>query len=253
MTDRRLVILASSHRPDVYFNVIAYNAEHGITDFVIATVGDENEIASQTRAAALTRDLNHFVAELQDSRYATFSPTGTTSVPLGNPAPMQGYFRKVPWGSLTITFTMVPERNIGAFLREQHAARAAFDVTACRNATLAGAVAWIVARGGSPIHTFDTVKTLTFAASDLLPYLTESDYVYRDLSNSALIRGATRRINVGTIHRRTFWLIAIAATAAVIAVSLLVPPGLANPVLAGAATLATIMSAVGLIIRNPDG
>jgi hypothetical protein len=253
MDDRRLVILASSPRPDVYFNVIAHNAEKGITNFVIATIGDNDESASQKRAADLNRDLTHFVAELQSSRYLKFSTVpGTIGTPLANPAPIDNFFAKVPWGSLTLTFGMLMERDLKTFLRDQHSAGAAFDVTACKNATLAGAVAWIVSRGGSPIHTFESHRQLTFGEADLLPYLEESDFTYQDLSNSVLIRGATRRINVGTVHRRRFWLISAGVAVAVAFLTLLIPPTLANPVLAGAATFATIMSGVALLIRNPD-
>jgi hypothetical protein len=163
---------------------------------------------------------------------------------------MADFFANVPWGSLTLR--LLREHDLKAFLRDQHAAGAVFDVTACKNVTLAGAVAWIVSRGGSPIHTFEFQRALTFGESDLLPYLGESDVSYRDLSESALIRGATRRINVGTVHKRRFWLLSGAIAIVVAFLSFFLPPAFANPVLAGAATFATIMSGVGLIIRNPD-
>ncbi|PPL18643.1 hypothetical protein GY24_10215 [Microterricola pindariensis] len=165
---------------------------------------------------------------------------------------MKAFFEEIVWGRLQFTYLSVQEKELTQFLRDQRAAGAAFDVTACRNSVLAGAVAWLVSRGGSPIHTFEINTAQVFGEADLLPYLGADQYTYRDLSKSPLIRGATRRINAGTIHRRRFWLISAAVAASVGLLAFMMPVDLSTPILAAAATFATIMSGVGLVVRSPD-
>ncbi|WP_153001418.1 hypothetical protein [Microbacterium testaceum] len=165
---------------------------------------------------------------------------------------MKKFFADVNWGSLDILFRSIEEADLRDFLVEQRRVNAAFDVTACRNKELAGAVAWLVSRGGSPIHSFEVRKRMTYTESDLLPYLDTSDYAYPDLSGSRLIRSATRRVNLGTIHKSWFWVLAVVVALVVGALALWLPEQIATPVFASAATFATIMSAVGLLVRYPD-
>jgi hypothetical protein len=249
----RLVILASSLRPDVYFNIIGHNARQGVTQFVLAAVGDLPGQTSEDQATVLQQSLTRFVQELMQSVYLRLPNTsGNAGVPLEHPEEMTAFFRDVSWGGLQFTYRSVEEGQLVDFLREERALGSAFDVTACKNSVLAGAVAWLVSRGGSPIHTFEIKTIQHFGQGDLLPYLQPSQFAYRDLSSSALIRRATRRINAGTIHKRRFWFISVLVAAAVGLLTFLVPVALATPILAAAATFATIMSGVSLVIRNPD-
>ncbi|MDB5338112.1 MAG: hypothetical protein JWN70_3731 [Planctomycetaceae bacterium] len=249
----RLVVLASSRRPDVYFNIIGHNARQGVTQFVLAAVGNLPDETPDQQAFALQQNLTRFVSELMNSIYLLLpASVDQAGVPLALPLEMKSFFEHVNWGRLQFTYLSVQEGDLTEFLREQRAAGAAFDVTACKNSVLAGAVAWLVSRGGSPIYTMEIKKQQVFGEADLLPYLEPSQYAYRDLSASRLIRGATRRVNAGTIHKRRFWFISAAVAIAVGLLAFLVPAQFATPILAAAATFATIMSGVAILVRNPD-
>ncbi|MFG6445857.1 hypothetical protein ACFXQA_11370 [Microbacterium sp. P07] len=248
----RVVILASSPKPDVYFNVITHNARQGVRKFVIAVVGAPNGNSAQARIN-LEQKFNEFVAALMDSHYiATRDGSAAVTTPLAKPSPMKRLLTEIDWGSLELTYRTLEESELRDFLVEQRRADAAFDVTACKNRVLAGAVAWLVSRGGSPIHSFEVSKSLGFAESDLLPYLNASDYSYPDLSSSRLIRSATRRVNAGTVHKKWFWVIAVGVALFVGGLTLWLPAEVATPIFAATATFATIMSAVGLVVRYPD-
>lgn len=249
----RLVILGSSDRPDVYFNIIAHNAKTGTRQFVIALVGDDrSDLAA--RAQELHENLTELVKLLRAGRYATFrAGFGLTAAEaLAEPAPVKGLLEKIAWGRLAFTHEAVQESELKTFLRGHASSGAAFDVTACGNSALAGAVAWLVSRGGSTIYSFEQLKAPTFGERDLLPYLGQDDYRYRDLSRGALILGATRRINAGTLRKQTFWVLTLIAALGVALLASVVPPALSGPLITGAATVATIMSAMAIVVRNPD-
>ncbi|NQX03404.1 hypothetical protein HQQ82_01160 [Rathayibacter sp. VKM Ac-2856] len=248
----KLVILASSQRPDVYFNIIAHNALLGVREYVIATISGSHGQTSAERATELQIDLTSFVAALKDSRYLAASDATVEPSALKRPSRMSKFFRKIEWGSLEFTFISVEQDDLEGFLRKYWSDRTAFDVTACKNTALAGAVAWIVSRGGCPIYSLEMLKNLSFGEEDLLPNLEVQDFQYIDLSHSRLIRGATRRINKGTIHRRRFWIISAGSAVAIGSVTYFAPEQFASSVLAAAASLATIISTVAVLVRNPD-
>jgi hypothetical protein len=247
----RLIILASSRRPDTYFNIIAHNALQGVDDFVIAAIGDSPGETATQRVIVLNRDITGFVDGLTKSHYTTFGAPRTEK-PLDSPQEMENLLERISWGRLQFSYVAITDDNLENFLKDNLNAGVSFDVTACKNTALAPTVAWIVSRGGSPIQTFDIMKELTFAEQDLLPYLGTGDYRYADLSKSSLIRDATRRVNAGTISRRTFWVISFVAASIVAAVTFFAPSNLSTPILAAAATFATVMSGVSLIVRNPN-
>lgn len=247
----RLVILASSRRPDVYFNVVALNAQSGVREFVIATVGDPQAGATEG-LRNLQESLTRFVAELRSGSYLAGHEGGERTRLLTDPERITAFFTRVSWERLRFSYLAVTEQEVASFLREQQQPGTAFDVTSCKNSVLAGAVAWLVSRGGSPIHTFEILREQSFGEADLLPHLSPEEFTYRDLSSSDLVRQATKRVNAATIHRRSFWWISAAVALAVGALTFFVPTDLATPVLAAAATFATIMSGVAILVRNPD-
>lgn len=236
----------------MYFNVIAHNARQGVQDFIVAVVGAPGGDAPRAKIA-LEQKFSEFTAALRNSSYiATIDGSAVPAAPLARPSPISKFFTEVNWGALDILFRSIEEADLRDFLAEQRRLSAAFDVTACRNKELAGAVAWLVSRGGSPIHSFEVRKGMTHTETDLLPYLSGSDYAYPDLSGSRLIRSATRRINLGTIHKTWFWMLAVIVALVVGGLTLWLPEQVATPVFAAAATFATIMSAIGLLVRYPD-
>jgi len=249
----RLVILASSLRPDVYFNIIAHNARQGVSQFVVAAVGDLPGEVPEDQSTALQHGINRFVEGLMRSVYIRVPESASNpEIPLDQPNEMADFFQEISWGRLQLTYRSVPETDLTDFLKEERAAGAAFDVTACKNSVLAGAAAWLVSRGGSSIYSFEIRTAQVFGERDLLPNLLPSQFVYRDLSNSRLIRGATRYVNAGTIRKQRFWLISAGVAIAVGLITFMVPDEFATPFLATAATFATIMSGVALVVRNPD-
>lgn len=247
----RLIIFASSRRPDTYFNIIAHNARQGVREFTIAAIGDLPSETAEQRVSSLNLELNQFVEGLQRSRYLTFGSTPGDSM-LTSPQDMKDLLDSFSWGSLRFSYQSVSDSELEGFLAENLKTGVSFDVTACKNTALAPTVAWIVARGGSPIQTFEITKELTFTEKDLLPYLKTIEYKYIDLAKSSLIRKAVQRVNIGSIHRRTFWFISAAVAVAVGALTLLVPAAFSAPILAAAATFATIMSGVSILVRHPN-
>lgn len=246
----RLVILGSSDRPDVYFNIITVCARAGTKKFVVALIGEDGQVDLSDRAQNLNENLTALVSGLRRGDYVTVKPgDGVQSIPLDDPEPAKDSVAQVRWGE--VEFIAVPESTLEQFLRQQVAESAAFDVTACKNSALAGAVAWLVSRGGSTIYSFEQLVPPTYGPGDLLPFLGSNDFRYRDLSQGQLVRRATRRVNIGTLSKRTFWLACIATALAVAAITALIPD-ISNPILAAAATFATIMSAVALFVRSPD-
>ncbi|MBS0024490.1 hypothetical protein [Microbacterium paraoxydans] len=236
----------------MYFNVIAHNARQGVREFIVAVVGAPGGDAPQAKIN-LERKFSDFIAALRDSNYiSTIDGSAGPAAPLAEPTAMKQFFDDLNWGSLDVFFQTIEEADLRDFLAEQRRLGAAFDVTACRNKELAGAVAWLVSRGGSPIHSFELRKRMTHTETDLLPYLKSSDYAYPDLSSSRLIRSATRRVNLGTIHKTWFWVISVVVAVIVGGLTIWLPEQIATPVFAAAATFATIMSAVGLLVRYPD-
>jgi hypothetical protein len=247
-----LVILASSPRPDVYFNIIGFNARQGVRKFTIGVVGTPAD-TPRPIATALPQDLPEFVRALMESQYLpTEGGARGAPRPLTRPDAMHQFFEDVPWKSLEFTFRAIEEHELRDFLTEQRRSGASFDITACKNTALAGAVAWLVSKGGSPIHSFEMSRPMYFDERDLLPYLNAQEYSYPDLSSSPLILGATRRVNAGTLYKRTFWAIAIAIGVAVATLTWLLPPELETPLFAAAATVATVVSAVAIWVRDPN-
>lgn len=246
----KVVILASSLQPDVYFNIIAYNARQKVREFVVAAI-DPPLLKSESSSSAIQKRLQDFVNRLSESNYLSFSSESSHASPLPDPAPMAAFFEDVDWYGLQITYRSVDETDLKDFLDDEHRAGAAFDVTACRNTAVAGAVAWLVSRGGAPLHSLEVKRTFRHDFSDLLPYLEDADYAYPELSASKLMRAATRRVNRGTIRKKTFWFLSIGAAAFVGVLAFVAGPELSTPILTAAASFATIMSAVALLVRNP--
>lgn len=249
----RVAILASSPNPDVYFNVIARNSQDGVRKFVIAIVGMPGNEPAADISNGFQQRFNAFINGLAVNQY---TPTrgGKLAEPIAleNPKPMLSFMKKADWVNLDIRYTTVEEKNLRKFLAEERKAGAAFDVTACKNSAVAGAVAWLVSRGGSPIHTFEMKKKMSFGQSDLYPYLRPADFEYTDLSKSKLVRSATLRVNLATMNRTRFWVLAGFLTAAVATASALLPPTWSTPIFAAAATLASILSAANIFIRDPN-
>ncbi|WP_138946028.1 hypothetical protein [Plantibacter sp. M259] len=246
----RVVILASSVQPDVYFNIIAFNARQNVREFVVAVI-DPPTLPSGSSSDAVQKRLQDLVNRLSESKYLKVTTEATTMIPLVNPEPMATFLAEVNWYSLQITYRSVAESDLKEFLDEEQQAGAAFDVTACRNTALAGAVAWLVSRGGAPLHSLEVKRPFRHDASDLLPYLDQSDYAYPELSASKLIRAATRRVNRGTLRKKTFWILSVVGAILVGALSYFAPSELSTPILTAAAAFATVMSAVAILVRNP--
>ncbi|KRD53937.1 hypothetical protein [Microbacterium sp. Root280D1] len=248
---KRLVILASSPTPDVYFNVISHNARLGVNQFVIAVVGMPGlKTPAQTRLD-IEHKLHAFVDSLIKGDYRS-SANFDEPAPLTKPRPMKQFFDEVTWGALDFQYKTLEESELRDFLTQQRAANASFDVTACKNAVLAGAVAWLVAKGGSPMHTFEIKRKMTHGQGDLYPYLKPAEFEYRDLSDSVLIRKATWRVKLATINRAKFWTLAVILTVAMGLATLFLPPNATASIFAVLATLATVLSAAGIFIRYPD-
>ncbi|MEV8170590.1 hypothetical protein [Microbacterium sp. NPDC077486] len=248
---KRLVILASSPTPDVYFNVISHNARQGVNQFVIAVVGMPGaESLGQTRLDIEHR-LHAFVNSLMKGEYRP-SADFDNPVALSRPRPMKDFFDEVSWGDLDFEYKTLEEEGLRDFLTQERAAKAAFDVTACKNSVLAGAVGWLVAKGGSPMKTFEIKKKMTHGESDLYPYLKPAEIGYRDLSESTLLQKATWRVNLATINRRKFWSLAIVMALGMGLATWLLPANVTASIFAVLATLATVLSAAGIFIRYPD-
>jgi hypothetical protein len=245
----QVVILASSSRPEAYFNIIGHNARQGVRRFVIATLTGANTQSSSELAQNLQINLAALVAGL--SRGVHVGPPQDPK-PLAQPHEMAAFLEEIKWGDLQFTYLPVQEEALADFLKEHQGDGAAFDVTTCNNSNLADAVAWLVSRGGSPIRTFEILRTQTFDQKDLLPYLSPAQYRYHDLADSQLIRGAIRKVNAGTIHKKRFWWISAFVALAAGAVAYYFPEDLSGPILAAAATFATIVSTVSVIVRNPN-
>lgn len=202
-------------------------------------------------ATALQQNFNEFVrALMHSSPLPTEAGERGRARPFADPGPMNAFFRSVDWDELEVGFKAVDERELRDFLAGQRKAGATFDVTACKNTALAGAVAWLVSRGGSPIHVLEVSKQRKFDERDLLPYLEADDYAYPALSSSPLIRGAVRRVNAGTLHKKTFWAMTIGIAILVAMLTYLLPPELETPLFAAVASIATIMSAVAIWVRD---
>lgn len=246
----RVVILASSVQPDVYFNIIGFNARQSVREFVVAVI-DPPALSSGSSSAAVQKRLQDLVNRLSESKYFKVTSDETTSVPLAEPTPMAAFLEEIDWYGLQITYRSVDESDLKEFLDEEHRAGAAFDVTACRNTALAGAVAWLVSRGGAPLHSLEVKRPFRHDASDLLPYLDQADYAYPELSASKLIRTATRRVNRGTLRKKTFWFLSAGGAILIGSLSYLAPPEFSTPILTAAAAFATVMSAVAILVRNP--
>lgn len=244
-----LVVLASSPRPDPYFNIIGHNARHGVRTFVIACVE-----MSPEDAAALQLNINQLVKLLQDGTYSSLGNVERPkkAAPLKDLAPMTAFFADVKWSSLRFTYENVSDAELGQFLKDQRKIGASFDVTTCKNSALAGAVAWLVSRGGSPIHTLEIKRKLSHDEADLLPYLEPTDYSYVDLSRSGLIKSATRRVTAGTLSKARFWIIAVLIALGVAVATIWLPTWLATPLFAATATFATIVSAVSTFVRYSE-
>lgn len=244
-----LVILASAPRPDPYFNIIGHNARHGVRQVVIACV----EMSAKD-ATDLKFNVSQLVKQLQEATYSSLGTVATAkkATPLRDPTPMADFFEEVDWDSLEFTYKTVADAELSQFLKDQRKSGASFDVTTCKNSALAGAVAWLVSRGGSPIHTLEVKKKFSYDETDLLPYLALSDYSYVDLSGSRLIRGATRRVTAGTLSKSRFWIIAIAIALIVAIATIWLPTWLATPLFAATATFAAIVSAVSAFVRYSE-
>jgi len=249
----RLVIFCTSVRPDPYFNVVAHAVSfQGIRDFSLVAVGDDFATEMQQKAASVADDLSRFVEELRLGGYWTRDQSdGSERIePLPDPAPFVDAVNDLDWGSLSIGRAYVREEDLQALLAKEAGLGSAFDVTSCKNSVVAAATAWLVSRGGSPIYTFDLRRTPTYGFEDLLPAMAPSDYEYRDLSRSALLVDATRKVNSLSLRRKQLLWIAILAAVVVGFVSLRFSETVAFSVLTALASFASITSGMALLVRS---
>lgn len=249
-----MVLLCSSMKPDPYFNVICHaGIEMGISSFLLVVIGDDSKAERSESAAHLERNLNTFVGQLERGNYWRRDPhSGPDDVSqLAQPELFARVVERLGWSSLRIERVGLNEDDLAVLLSDEAAKGSAFDVTACKNSAVAGAVAWLVSRGGSPVYTFELRKPQTFDAEDLLPSLKPGDYRYRNLAASPLIADATREVNTFKIQRRTFLIASILVGLLVGLLSLTFSDTVAFSILTGLASFASIMSATSLFVRSP--
>lgn len=169
---------------------------------------------------------------------------------VSDPAAVNTFLNRLGWGALTIGRRSVTESGLADLLKAESKAQSAFDVTACKNSAVAGAVAWLVSRGGSPIYSFESKKRPTYGAADLLPLLANDEYVYRDLSQSPLVKAASSRVNFWTLKRKQFLLWSAAAAVVFALVTTTLSQSVAFSVLSGVASFASIVSIFAIFVRE---
>lgn len=248
----RLVILCTSERPDPYFNVITHAVlSLGISDFELVAVGDEIHPDLTDRAAMIANDLSTFVENLAAGKYWQKGRDRSDVIEdLIHPERFSRVINDLKWGSLKIGRMGLPEDRLHGLLQTEISRASAFDVTSCKNSAVAGATAWLVSRGGSPIYTFELRKPPTHGQADLLPAMDPGHYSYRDLSTSPLLEDAVKTVNAFTLNRQKFFYVSILLAIIVGLISLTFSQTIVFSVVTALASFASIISALTYFLRE---
>jgi hypothetical protein len=248
-----LVILCTSDRPDPYFNVIAHaSLVLGIREFLLVAVGDDIRPELAERAAMIADELSKFVEQLAAGKYwRRDHASGMETVEdLTRADRFSSVVDELGWGSLRISRVGLPEDRLNELLQKEVSEGAAFDVTSCKNSAVAGAVAWLVSRGGSPIYSFELRKTPTYRQDDLLPAMEHGQYMYRDLSTSPLLEDAVRKVNAFSLNREKFFYVSLLLAIVVGLISMSFSQTVAFSVVTAFASFASIISALTFFLRE---
>lgn len=118
----------------------------------------------------------------------------------------------------------------------------AFDVTAFKNYLLLDVLTLLLAEGEADIYSFELRRPPTFGARDLMPALNQTDYIYRNLTDSKHVSAAMRRMVARSVTFRLVIAVTVLIAAPVILVQTFFPNSWVQSMLVGLGAAVSLAS-----------
>lgn len=201
---RTLYVFATSTRPDVYINVLAYSVDHLQASSVCVIVISEHdypqkEDEGRLLATTVVARLNEQLGELAEGHYIRYpgADNHREITDLDN-YPNAGIYKKcLNVVNQTGTWKTIPlsdlDKSLKSFVKNSNCI---FDVSALKNNLLVDVIATLLSLKFSEVYSFELKKPQSYGQSDLYHNLKENeDFAYRNLTTSKPVKQSLARIS----------------------------------------------------------
>lgn len=192
---RILYTFATTDRPDVYINSLAYTIKHHSIDkfqiIVISEHGYSNEEDSD-KASKIFSSICNQLECLVDSKYYNHQSKSTIEIDCDTHI-YEECLDVINEGGTT--FIVIPGSKLEKKLKEYiKLGDAFFDVSALKKNLLIDVVSYFLSIGYRDVYSFELFKKATFDQGDLYHELGPKDYKYRNLTNSDIVKNSMKRV-----------------------------------------------------------
>ena len=227
---KTLYIFATSHRPDVYINAIAYSIEHlNVGSIHVIVVSEhsylEEEQKAKLMATKVVANINHQLEALHNKKYLDFRKESGNpkSLELNNVDGISIYAKCLEVINKSgTTGIVIPYSKLDTKLREYiKKGNCTFDLSALKKNLLVDIVAIVISYSFSDVYTFELRKKPTFDQNDLYHNLRyDESFIFRNLADSHLVRNSLRRISRWSVKTRTILILTVIISLVFISLSI---------------------------------
>ncbi|GAA1017467.1 hypothetical protein [Streptomyces thermogriseus] len=252
---RNVYLLATSHVPDPYVNVLAHLLQHenlSSVNFVNIIEGEGAPAEADVQIRSIYAEIVKLMEALAGGTYPREVDGEIHHHSIGQKAAerysalLEKLLRvktrmvTVRWGEL--------DQELEKFIAD---GRAIFDVTTLKKNLLVDVVSLLVSRGCMEFYSFDLGRAPRyFDDRDLIHSLDPDGYSYRRISDSPHIEAARKRMVARSATLRFLLLSASVVGALVILVQFFFPDSWADKLVVAAATAASIVSLLFVLQRE---